>query len=954
MGDREEFGYDAIVIGSGYGGSVAACRLSQAGIKVCLLEKGRRWKAEDFPTDALKMMSAVRMENQNLGISFGPKHALFQVYEQNDSLAAVACGLGGGSLVNAGVMLPTPVRARRNPKWPKEWEKNWDICEASAAAMLRIQSVPVKFPNVKVMREIFEGETEETVDNLMNLSINFDVEEPPSNSLKLQQTSSCLACGNCIAGCPYNAKNSTDKNYILSAVQAGCTVRTECQVQYVTENMHEVFQQEISRKRRWRVYLNEIDYITSDFVILSAGVFGTTEILFRSQMRGLRLSKALGSGFSCNGNTVAYLAGSTAPLSGYGLDRKQMSTIPFQERPGPSISSAFTSSLGFTIQSAVLPRAYPYLLFKGIVSYGWPTGYWFFHGIIDKLKHITGLKSTQAIVLNAMGYDESDGNIVLDKNMDKICFTPPHDPLLPQKIEAYQKLTKKLGGFLFIPRPLCLRCFFNPMFVGLNPCLTIATAAEHVSRHIVQNALDYKGKRDKNFDILTVDRNSGLVADKNSDIDHNSIVLFNETLRGYVGEDGHFISCRHWKCIQSPRGLKGEKQLNPVLLLNGYVTESYWLPTEPHDLIRTLLEEGHETWLLQPRLHPMNPANSFTIEDIGKYDIPAAINMILELHGLGTKIHVIAHCVGGLAIHIALMGGHVSAAHVASLSCTNSSMFFKLITLARIKMWLPLVPLNKASHGSISSPQKNLQLWIYCGQERSGPPHDVFNNAKDLANLVKSHGWSWPDVVIGHSMGGKVALQFAQSCSRGDYGESAVWPKQLWALDSVPGDVKLETSDEVEKVLKTLQSLPSSFPSRKWLVNHMIELGFCKPKAEWISNYLKKSGEQEIWESSYWSLLEHPPKGMEINIVVAEKSDCWEPDVIQRLESLDSQKGSGSEGKVSLHVLQTLGIGFMWTIQRVFFRLWRQRSFLFQHKSIAIVRGFIIKEYYGYRLYPLL
>ncbi|KAF2289712.1 hypothetical protein GH714_038141 [Hevea brasiliensis] len=465
-------------------------------------------------------MSAVRMENQNLGISFGPKHALFQVYEQNDSLAAVACGLGGGSLVNAGVMLPTPVRARRNPKWPKEWEKNWDICEASAAAMLRIQSVPVKFPNVKVMREIFEGETEETVDNLMNLSINFDVEEPPSNSLKLQQTSSCLACGNCIAGCPYNAKNSTDKNYILSAVQVG--------------------------------------------KVASAGVFGTTEILFRSQMRGLRLSKALGSGFSCNGNTVAYLAGSTAPLSGYGLDRKQMSTIPFQERPGPSISSAFTSSLGFTIQSAVLPRAYPYLLFKGIVSYGWPTGYWFFHGIIDKLKHITGLKSTQAIVLNAMGYDESDGNIVLDKNMDKICFTPPHDPLLPQKIEAYQKLTKKLGGFLFIPRyrstavhllggcnassdSLGGVCNHNgqvfdpktptsvypglyvcdasliPCSVGLNPCLTIATAAEHVSRHIVQNALDYKGKRDKNFDILTVDRNSGLVADKNSDIDHNSL-----------------------------------------------------------------------------------------------------------------------------------------------------------------------------------------------------------------------------------------------------------------------------------------------------------------------------------------------------------------------------------------------------------------------------------------------
>lgn len=73
-------GYDAVVVGSGYGGSVAACRMSMAGLKVCLLEKGRRWEASDFPTDSLKIFSAVRMEHRNLGLNFGPKDALFQVY----------------------------------------------------------------------------------------------------------------------------------------------------------------------------------------------------------------------------------------------------------------------------------------------------------------------------------------------------------------------------------------------------------------------------------------------------------------------------------------------------------------------------------------------------------------------------------------------------------------------------------------------------------------------------------------------------------------------------------------------------------------------------------------------------------------------------------------------------------------------------------------------------------
>ena len=90
---------------------------------------------------------------------------------------------------------------------------------------------------------------------------------------------------------------------------------------------------------------------------------------------------------------------------------------------------------------------------------------------------------------------------------------------------------------------------------------------------------------------------------------------------GDHAEDGYVISCRQWKCL--PRSLHGDKQLNPVLLLNGYSTESFWLPTEPTDLVRTLLEEGHETWLLQPRLHPINPANNFTIDEIGRFDIPA-------------------------------------------------------------------------------------------------------------------------------------------------------------------------------------------------------------------------------------------------------------------------------------------------------------------------------------------
>eukprot|EP01018_Ginkgo_biloba_P010791 Gb_15695 [translate_table: standard] len=113
------------------------------------------------------------------------------------------------------------------------------------------------------------------------------------------------------------------------------------------------------------------------FLRYTGGVLGTTEILFEFKKRGIGLSERLGMGFSCNGNNVAYVAGSSAPLKTYGLKKEDF--------------------------SGVLPKAYPYMLFKGIGSYGWPQG-------------------------------------------------PPQDPLLPRKIKEFKKLAKHLGGVLFMSR----------------------------------------------------------------------------------------------------------------------------------------------------------------------------------------------------------------------------------------------------------------------------------------------------------------------------------------------------------------------------------------------------------------------------------------------------------------------------------------------------------------------
>ncbi|KAI3471794.1 hypothetical protein Pfo_028447 [Paulownia fortunei] len=893
----DDGGYDAVVVGSGYGGSVAACRMSMAGFKVCLLEKGRRWEAQDFPTDSFTIWSAVRMENMNLGVNVGPKDALFQIHIQDDSLAATACGLGGGSLVNAGVMLPTTVRARRDPKWPKAWEKDWEKYEASASDMLRIQSIPMKFQNSKIMQEVIDKEYDKNIYNPLKLSV--------SRNWKLS------SLWNCLAGCPYNAKNSTDKTYLVSAIQAGCTIKTVCEVQYVVRNEDDNFKEEGGFKgrspRRWLVFVNEFDYVASDIVILSD--------TFSIAIERIASLTKLGSGLSCNGNN------------------EQFSNIPFQERPGPSISSSYTSSLGFTIQSAVIPTAYPGFLFKGITTYGWQSSNWFLLDMIDRLKHIIGLKCSQAVVLNAMGYDDSNGKLTFQKDTNRIMFQPPHDPLLPRKLEAFQKFAKKLGGILYMSRYRstsvhllggCIassdvssgvcnpdgQVFDNtsptgvhpglyicdasiiPCSVGINPCLTIAAAAEHVSRNLVQDAVKYIG----NFVNKSCNQKQGLISKSKMKKSCNSEVVTKETMRGQVGgmpctaylklrfrtsqvsdktgipvgishpllrgkvgghilckgiemdkmyiihgevdlcktdirtpythiciiisslqlhlvqgkktmnpyilalyawkesttlnvtlreitnnigektmnlkgklhisllellksmgtlkggskskfifllmqsllrtyilqvprgshidstalelarpypnstiheiktEDNCIICCQHWLCSHSPPELDHDKKLYPVLLINGYSTESYCLPTEPNDLVRTLLKEGHDVLLLRTRLHPLNSSDYFSIEDIGRIDIPAGKFTYAKCHlhlpqsirslcsrGIHKSTHSCTLC-GGLAIHISLMGGHVSDKHIASLSCTNSSMFFKLTTSSSVKMWLPLVP----------------------------------------------------------------------------------------------------------------------------------------------------------------------------------------------------------------------------------------------------------------------
>ncbi|CAM6017838.1 unnamed protein product [Sphagnum balticum] len=202
------------------------------------------------------------------------------------------------------------------------------------------------------------------------------------------------------------------------------------------------------------------------------------------------------------------------------------------------------------------------------------------------------------------------------------------------------------------------------------------------------------------------------------------------------------------------------------------------------------------------------------------------------------------------------------------------------------------------------------------------PPHDIPAAARDLAELVQAQGWEWPDVLIAHSLGGKVVLDFTQNAAAGSYGPAVLLPKQVWVLDSVPGEVETENSDgEVERVLAALQSMPHPIPSRRWLTNRMQELGFSKSFADWMGSNLRRidsANEKMEWvfdvqgahdmflsyrKLSYWSVLQKPPQGSHIALVRAALSDRWTPDILAQLEAVVANKPHN----VSYHVVENAG-----------------------------------------------
>jgi pimeloyl-ACP methyl ester carboxylesterase len=186
------------------------------------------------------------------------------------------------------------------------------------------------------------------------------------------------------------------------------------------------------------------------------------------------------------------------------------------------------------------------------------------------------------------------------------------------------------------------------------------------------------------------------------------------------------------------------------------------------------------------------------------------------------------------------------------------------------------------------------------GQSSGAPgPNTLAACAGDLRALGEHLGGA-PEVLIGHSFGGKVALEYARQQEASSASSSL---GQVWALDSVPGPQPGgEEDSEVAAVIRAVRAVPMPAQSRRDVVSHLVtEARLSSGLAEWMATNLKRQGESYIWtfdlgaieelmrdyfRVDLWGLLAQARERPEIELVVAERSDRWTPELRERARSL--------------------------------------------------------------------
>lgn len=299
-GGANDYDYDVVIVGSGFGGSVAALRLTEKGYRVGILEAGRRFADADFPRtswDVRKFLWAPQ-----LGCT-----GIQRIHLLRDVVILAGAGVGGGSLVYANTLYePQSETFYRDPQWAAitDWKAELAPYYDQAKRMLGVVRNPTMTPTDVIMKQVAEEMGVGETFTLAPVGVFFGPDGRKQPGVEVDdpyfggsgpRRSGCLEVGQCMTGCRHNAKNTLVKNYLYLAERAGATIHPETTVLRVRPRSQGGYTLDTARTGPWSTRRTRQTF-TAEQVIFAAGAWGTQQLLHRMKVTGAlpRISDRLG------------------------------------------------------------------------------------------------------------------------------------------------------------------------------------------------------------------------------------------------------------------------------------------------------------------------------------------------------------------------------------------------------------------------------------------------------------------------------------------------------------------------------------------------------------------------------------------------------------------------------------------------------------------------------------
>src|SRR6201991_633399 len=290
--------YDVLIIGSGFGGSVSALRLTEKGYRVGVLEAGPRYADEEFAKTSWNLRKFLWMPK--LGM-YGSQ----RIHLLRNVMILAGAGVGGGSLNYANTLYVPPDPFFNDPQWKHitAWRAELLPHYEQAQRMLGVVANPTFTDADKVIKEVADemGVGDTFVATPVGVFFGPDGTKTPGKTVPDPyfggagpDRTGCIECGSCMTGCRYGAKNTLVKNYLGLAESAGAQVHPMTTVTSFKQRPDGLW--EIKTAHTGRLLRRKRRTFTATHLVLAAGTFGTQKLLFKMRDGGNlpKLSDRLG------------------------------------------------------------------------------------------------------------------------------------------------------------------------------------------------------------------------------------------------------------------------------------------------------------------------------------------------------------------------------------------------------------------------------------------------------------------------------------------------------------------------------------------------------------------------------------------------------------------------------------------------------------------------------------